>query len=90
MKPLDFSLIAELVKDHRLLVTMEENVHNGGFGEQVTAWVKEQRMEADVLNVSIPDTFVEHGGVEQLRKKLGLDEENILRRIQDWQEEQQE
>ena len=90
VKPLDFSLITELVKDHRLLVTMEENVHNGGFGEQVTAWVKEQRMEADVLNVSIPDTFVEHGGVEQLRKKLGLDEENILRRIQDWQEEQQE
>lgn len=90
VKPLDYELLTELSQDHSLLVTMEENVHNGGFGEQVTAWLKEQKLEADILNISIPDTFVEHGSVEQLHRKLGLDAENILQRIQDWQEEQQE
>lgn len=90
VKPLDYELLTELSQDHSLLVTMEENVHNGGFGEQVTAWLKEQKLEADILNISIPDTFVEHGIVEQLHRKLGLDAENILQRIQDWQEEQQE
>ena len=66
---------------------MEENVHNGGFGEQVTAWMKEQRLPGEVINISIPDTFVEHGSVDQLHRKLGLDAKNILARIEEWQEE---
>ena len=42
IKPLDYDLLRELTEEHVLFVTMEENVHNGGFGEQVTAWMKEQ------------------------------------------------
>lgn len=90
IKPLDYDLLRELTGEHVLFVTMEENVHNGGFGEQVTAWMKEQRLPGEVINISIPDTFVEHGSVDQLHRKLGLDAENILARIEEWQEEGRE
>ena len=49
--------------------------------------MKEQRLPGEVINISIPDTFVEHGSVDQLHRKLGLDAENILARIEEWQEE---
>ena len=60
---------------------MEENVYCGGFGEKVRQFVDEQRLDTTVLNIAIPDQFVTHGSVDQLRKELGIDAESVAERI---------
>lgn len=84
VKPLDTERIELLAENHELLVTMEENVLTGGFGEHVLQYMNERQEEAPgmkVINVAIQDTYVEHGNVEILRKETGIDKETIVRRI---------
>ena len=59
VKPIDKDLIRELAKDHRLFVTMEENVKCGGFGEHVLDYLNEIGSEASLLNISLPDDYIE-------------------------------
>ena len=66
VKPVDTDMITELSKDHRLLVTMEENVQSGGYGEKVQDWIVQKKLPTAVLNISIPDEYVEHGNVDIL------------------------
>ena len=79
--PFDKEAINELEKNHDLLVSLEENVLSGGFGEHVTSYVKAQKLKLEVLPIAIPDAYVEHGSVTQLKKDLGLDYKSIVRRI---------
>ena len=53
----------------------------GGFGERFSGWLEEQPERAGVLKIAIPDTFVEQGGTETLKEKLGLSAGRILERI---------
>lgn len=79
--PFDEEMLRQQLPRHRLLVTMEENVASGGFGEHVAAWVEENFPGQDILRIAIPDQFVEQGSVEQLKKKLGIDAESIAAKI---------
>ena len=81
VKPIDTEMIEQLSKNHELLVTMEENVESGGFGEKVRTYVDERKWEMGVLSVCVPDEYVEHGNVELLRKEIGIDAESIVNRI---------
>ena len=81
VKPIDTEMIDRLSKNHELLVTMEENVASGGFGEKVRTYVDERKWEMDVLSVCVPDEYVEHGNVELLRKEIGIDADTIVDRI---------
>lgn len=81
VKPFDRELILELAKDHRLLVTMEENVKSGGFGENVLEFLCETRTDVRMLNISLPDDYVEHGSVDLLKAEAGIDAETIVKRI---------
>ena len=81
IKPIDTELVEQLAKNHRLIVTMEENVRQGGFGLQVTAYIHEHHQEITVLNITLPDTYVEHGNVSILREGLGIDSDSVIRRI---------
>lgn len=83
VKPLDTKMLEKLSKEHRLLITIEENVLTGGFGSQVLEYVSEAGLAMEVLNIGIPDEFVEHGNVEILRREVGLEEETIVKRIVD-------
>ena len=84
IKPLDEALLEEIAKNHRLVVTLEENVISGGFGQNVAAFYAGQSGSMPkVLNLGIPDIFVEHGNVEELKEELGLDEQSAARRILD-------
>lgn len=84
IKPLDEALLSEIAKNHRLVVTLEENVISGGFGQNVAAFYAGQPGSVPkVLNLGIPDIFVEHGNVEELKEELGLDEQSVARRILD-------
>ncbi|MEE1305850.1 MAG: 1-deoxy-D-xylulose-5-phosphate synthase [Agathobacter sp.] len=79
--PFDKATIDELEKNHDLLVTLEENVLSGGFGEHVATYVKAQKLKLEVLPIAIPDAYVEHGSVTQLKQDLGLDYKSIVKRI---------
>ena len=80
-KPLDEETLRTITTNHKLIVTMEENVINGGMGEHVTEFYGQNEMESvHVLNIAIPDEYVEHGNVDILRKEVGIDAETITRR----------
>lgn len=79
--PFDKEAIKELPAEHSLLVTMEENVRSGGFGEHVTEYVKTNGIALEVLTVALPDCYVEHGNVEVLKKELHVDAESVAKRI---------
>lgn len=79
VKPLDEKLLEELAKDHKLFVTIEENVITGGFGEQVMDYVSRAALDVHVRNIGISDEYVEHGNVEVLRKEVGLDKDTIAK-----------
>lgn len=87
VKPLDEELLKTLISNHRLLVTMEENVEQGGFGQQVAAWVKKREAACCVLVRAIPNEFVPQGKTEDLKKERGLDAESILTAIKNMLEE---
>ncbi len=82
VSPMDKEILERLSIDHKLFVTLEENVRNGGYGQKVADYLFETKKQGiRLLNIALPDQFIEHGGVGELQKKLGLDTESILNRI---------
>lgn len=80
-KPLDEEALLEAAARHKLIVTLEENVINGGMGEHVLRFYEEHGCDVSVLVIAIPDVYVEHGNVDLLRKEIGIDEESVLTRV---------
>lgn len=80
-KPLDTEMLEKLTDTHKLVVTLEENVISGGFGEHVTEFYSQKQSEVQLINIAIGDTYVEHGNVEILRRETGIDKESIIERI---------
>ncbi len=81
VKPIDTDLLDRLAERHGKLVTLEENVLQGGYGLAVTAYVHEHYPEIKVLNIALPDAYVEHGNVSLLRECLGIDSDSVIRRM---------
>lgn len=81
VKPIDTDYIHAASKTHKLFVTMEENVATGGYGEKVRKYIDENRIDASVLSIAIPDKFVTHGSVDQLYKELSMDPESVANRV---------
>lgn len=86
VKPIDEEMIRTAFATHKLVVTMEENVASGGFGEKVRRLQKEEsvsrkKASAKLLTITIPDEYVEHGNVDLLKAEIGIDAEHILERI---------
>ena len=81
VKEFDRELIASLAENHKLLVTMEENVTTGGFGERVVDYVESNDIDLRVLKIALPDMYVEHGNVNILYKDAGIDAQSVVERI---------
>ena len=81
VKPYDKEAIDNLTKNHKLLVTLEENVLAGGFGEAVTDYVELNSLDIDVLNIALPDDYIEHGNVTILKSLAGIDSDTIAQKI---------
>lgn len=77
VKPLDEALLTELAQSHRLLVTIEENVIKGGAGSGVNEYLLAQQLEVAVLNLGLPDAFLEHGRAADMLAACGLDSKGI-------------
>jgi 1-deoxy-D-xylulose-5-phosphate synthase len=82
IKPLDEALLLELAKSHDTLVTVEENVLAGGAGSAVNDFLQAQRILMPVLNIGLPDSFIEQGTREELLTLCGLDVQGILARVE--------
>ncbi len=82
VKPIDETLILELAKSHDILVTIEENVLAGGAGSAVNEYLQAQQILMPVLNLGLPDQFVEQGTREQLLAQCSLDKPGILNSIE--------
>ncbi len=83
VKPFDAALLDQLAEHHDMLVTMEENVASGGFGEHVAHYFAEKKREhmPELMNIALDDKYVEQGNVEILKKEHGLDVESLIKRI---------
>lgn len=81
VKPLDGEMIDELSKTHRLIVTIEENILCGGFGERVSDYVLKNHIPVQVLSLALPDDYIEHGSVDLLRQEVLLDADSMTKRI---------
>lgn len=81
VKPIDEQMLKELTAEHRLIVTMEENVSSGGFGDRVREYLGTLGTACKMLAVSIPDEYVEHGNVGLLYQEVGIDADTIVKRI---------
>ena len=79
IKPIDTEMIDRIAATHDYVVTMEENVLQGGYGLQVTAYIHEHYPQVKVLNIALPDAYVEHGNVSILREDLGIDSDSIIK-----------
>lgn len=81
IKPIDEDSVRWAAKNHKLVVTMEENVASGGYGEKVREYMDSLSFGSKLMNITIPDEYVEHGNVDLLKKEIGMDEESIVSRI---------
>jgi len=82
VKPIDEALLLELAKTHDTFVTVEENALSGGAGSAVNLFLQAQRILMPVLNIGLPDCFVEQGTREELLSLCGLDVQGIVDRIE--------
>jgi 1-deoxy-D-xylulose-5-phosphate synthase len=82
IKPLDEAMLLELAKTHDVLVTLEENVLSGGAGSAVNNYLQAQRILMPVLNIGLPDSFIEQGTREELLAICGLDVQSISAKIE--------
>ena len=81
VKPIDEEAVKEACREHILIVTMEENVAGGGYGEKVLDYMNRAGLRNGYLRISIPDAYVEHGNVELLKQEIGIDADSIVKRI---------
>ncbi len=81
VKPLDTEYLSQVKESYDLIVTMEENVLSGGFGQHVNDVLRKMDYAGEILNIAIPDRFVEHGAVDALLESMEMDAPSIARRI---------
>ena len=81
LKPLDEDILHEVGKKFHHIVTVENGVRNGGLGSAVLEWMNDHGYEVEVTRMGLPDYFVEHGTIDQLREIIGLDNESIKKAI---------
>lgn len=81
VKPIDEDMICDIADEHELLVTLEENVYTGGFGEAVSRYTQMNGLSIRTLGIALPDDYIEHGNVDILKHEAGIDAEAVFDRI---------
>lgn len=81
VKPFDEDLVRQLAVRHRYIVTMEDNVRSGGFGEKIEAFLLQERIYHRCLTVCLPDKYIEHGLPEEIYEQYGMDAQTVAEKI---------
>jgi len=84
VRPLDTDLVLEIAAEHEHLVTVEENAVRGGGGSAINETLISNGIGLPVLNIGLPDRFVDHGSREELLEECGLDQAGLLSSIRNW------
>ena len=82
LSPLDEEMIAAALS-YKIVVTLEENVARGGFGEEIAGELLKREFAGKFLSVALPNQFIEHGSPDELKKAYGLDEDSIIVRLRE-------
>ena len=77
LKPLDEDILHEVGRRFRRIITIEDGVRNGGLGSAVMEWMADHGYQPRITRLGLPDAFVEHGTVDELRHIVGLDDDSI-------------
>ena len=80
VKPLDTALLAELAKDHKAVLTLEENVKNGGFGSMLLSCIQDLGVPVRVGICAVEDHFIDHAEIKDQRVREGLDAKSLKHR----------
>ena len=80
-KPLDTALLEDIARRFNRVITVEDGQRAGGFGSAVLEWMSDNNKEVKVDRIGLPDCFIEHGTVEQLKKIAGIDAQSIKNAI---------
>ena len=86
VKPIDRELIAELAREHSLLISIEENMLIGGAGSEVARILDEIGQPVSFIRMGLPDHFIDHGDQTRLLAEVGLDKAGIIRTAQTHQD----
>ena len=82
-KPIDTDMLDKLSEEHKVIVTLEENVQRGGMGQACCSYLHNRHPEVKIINISLPDAYIEHGDVSALREMLGIDSDSIIRKLKE-------
>ena len=83
VKPLDLEALDTVAAKHKIIITMEENVIDGGVGMKIADYINSNNNNKKIYHFGINDKYVEHGDVSLLKKDLGLDSESIYTKIKE-------
>ena len=81
VKPLDETLLDEIGRKYKEIVTVEDGIRNGGFGSAVMEWLQDHGYQTRVKRIGLPDHFVEHGTIAELREIIGMDKTALINTI---------
>lgn len=82
VKPLDENLLQDIGRKFNKIITIEDGVRNGGMGSAVMEWMSDHGFRPQIVRMGLPDAFVEHGSVAELRQLVGLDADSIRKEIE--------
>ena len=82
VKPLDENLLQDIGSKFNKIITIEDGVRNGGMGSAVMEWMADHGFRPQIVRMGLPDAFVEHGSVAELRQLVGLDADSIRKEIE--------
>ncbi len=82
LKPLDTDILDEVCEKFNRIITVEDGILNGGFGSAILEYINDHNLSVKVERMGIPDKFVEHGSVKELRKLIHLDADAICKQIE--------
>ncbi len=81
LKPLDENILHEVGKKFNIVITVENGVRNGGLGSAVTEWMQDNNYATKIVRMGIPDEFITHGSIKEVKHSIALDEEAIANKI---------
>jgi len=81
LKPLDENVLHEVGRKFKRIITIEDGVRNGGMGSAVMEWINDHGYQPTITRIGLPDNFVEHGTIDELRQIVGMDDETIKKEI---------
>ncbi|WP_272868503.1 transketolase C-terminal domain-containing protein, partial [Clostridioides difficile] len=81
LKPIDEGMLKALLKNHKNVVTIEDNIVTGGFGSRINKFIIDNEYNINIINIAIPEEFVKHGNIDELYDFVGLSPKSIADKI---------